>query len=501
MENIESLLITIIYFDHSPKCCVQIVPKESALYSKPVAPASGNNTAPAPLPFCSLTCLRSYQSRPPVKNAATDSTVLPPASFFFSPVVTAGAHPFVGVPIIIENPSLTKSNKVLLKCRRKSGEGNLDSVQRHKTWRNVRWMKYSALNMAHRKQRLLKQDSVSPIDEATQVFPCTTVLKRHGLEDGRVCQLCGVAGDASEHVQGRLLNKAGDAWLHVNCVLWCFGAYETVCGSLVDTKRAFLKAQRTKCTECQRPGAGIPCYEAQCGNVYHLPCAHRIGCSFHSDRSMFCPEHRLAFANITTQLDSLQVPRRVYIERDEDALVARLLQGEEMETDAGQMTFRVGTMVLHSVGQLLPEQLSSGHYHNRSFIYPVGFHVSRFYWSPEVLTQRALYDCRIEEWDADCALCEIHAGKCHYRQRPRFVVELRDTTDPAKVLQRHCSASCAQAWKPFLEQIALLRAAHGRNCLKLFPDQLPAEHLFGLNEPHVIRAVESLPGWFSQNST
>ena len=40
-------------------------------------------------------------------------------------------------------------------------------------------------------------------------------------------------------------------------------------------------------------------------------------------------------------------------------------------------TLRIGSLVLHNVGQLLPHQLQSAVFHNRNFIYPVCFEFDR----------------------------------------------------------------------------------------------------------------------------
>jgi len=33
---------------------------------------------------------------------------------------------------------------------------------------------------------------------------------------------------------------------------------------------------------------------------------------------------------------------------------------------------RIGSLILHNIGQLLPHQLQSSVFHNRNFVYPVG---------------------------------------------------------------------------------------------------------------------------------
>ena len=39
--------------------------------------------------------------------------------------------------------------------------------------------------------------------------------------------------------------------------------------------------------------------------------------------------------------------------------------------DENHYAIRIGSLVLHNIGQLLPHQLSAGHFNNRDFIYPV----------------------------------------------------------------------------------------------------------------------------------
>lgn len=48
------------------------------------------------------------------------------------------------------------------------------------------------------------------------------------------------------------------------------------------------------------------------------------------------------------------------------------------------------------------------------------------------------------------------------------------------------------AWAPFLTSLANLRAAN--DTLRLWPDYLTGDDLFGLTEPAIVRVLESLPG-------
>lgn len=41
------------------------------------------------------------------------------------------------------------------------------------------------------------------------------------------------------------------------------------------------------------------------------------------------------------------------------------------DIDENHYAIRIGSLVLHTIGQLLPHQLSSGFFNNRDYIYPV----------------------------------------------------------------------------------------------------------------------------------
>ncbi len=48
------------------------------------------------------------------------------------------------------------------------------------------------------------------------------------------------------------------------------------------------------------------------------------------------------------------------------------------EHEETSYTLRIGSLVLHNVGQLLPHQLQSAVFHNRNFIYPVCDEIEAF---------------------------------------------------------------------------------------------------------------------------
>jgi [histone H3]-lysine4 N-trimethyltransferase MLL3 len=64
-------------------------------------------------------------------------------------------------------------------------------------------------------------------------------------------------------------------------------------------------------------------------------------------------------------VEKLDALRRIYIEREENQLLAKLFN----HTFPMDMMMRVGSLIFHSIGQLLPEQLKT--FHNSDYIFPV----------------------------------------------------------------------------------------------------------------------------------
>jgi hypothetical protein len=54
-----------------------------------------------------------------------------------------------------------------------------------------------------------------------------------------------------------------------------------------------------------------------------------------------------------------------------EILIGLLFSYMTEEHEETSYTLRIGSLVLHNVGQLLPHQLQSAVFHNRNFIYPV----------------------------------------------------------------------------------------------------------------------------------
>ncbi|CAH8494069.1 unnamed protein product [Schistosoma turkestanicum] len=373
------------------------------------------------------------------------------------------------VPILLQN-TLSKSKPNLKRqhpqqcVANKKRLTNTTVLSKFRKWQGIRWRSY--VSDTHHlsdmpSKRSMVDDTLSPSSSNPAVM-CAP----HS-DDKRVCDLCQGAGDAPEDGAGRLLPLDLDNWIHINCALWCYEVYETIGGSLNNLDVWLAKAKETVCTQCGLLGAGLPCYNPKCSYVYHVPCAIRIRCMFFTDRGMYCPQHQPKEIH-PMQLSSLVVSRRVYINRDENSQVARVVH-----EDSDKHVVRIGGVFLHSIGQLLPHQIDSGNFHNRRNIYPPGMCSTRIYWSMRRPRSRAKY------------VCEILEKNCH----PFFRITAIDR-NMENVSITH--ETCDGAWQIILSRIEALCKEH--KLVKLFPQLLRGEDLFGLNESHVVRAIESLPG-------
>ena len=169
-------------------------------------------------------------------------------------------------------------------------------------------------------------------------------------------------------------------------------------------------------------------------------------------------------------LIDLSVFRNVWIERDE---VAQIQSFMNQYFDEDNYAIRIGNMILHNIGQLLPYQLSSSNFHTQNFIYPIGYRATRFYWSMRNAFKRCRYLCRITEKD----------------NIPEFSITIIEEGFDKEVI----SASTPDSlWSQILERLEDLRIKN--DLVKIFPVYFKGEYLFGLTEPHVIRLIESLPG-------
>ncbi|KAK4472114.1 hypothetical protein MN116_005482 [Schistosoma mekongi] len=373
------------------------------------------------------------------------------------------------MPILLQS-SLSKSKPNLKRqypqqcTTTKKRATNTAILSKFRKWQGIRWRSY--VGDTHHSLALSSRRNA--IDDVPCPFGSNpAVMHAPHSDDKRVCDLCQQAGDAPEDGPGRLLPLDLDSWIHINCALWCYEVYETVGGSLNNLDVWLAKARVTTCTLCGLLGAGLPCYNPKCSYVYHVPCAIKIKCMFFTDRGMYCPQHQPKEIH-PMQLSSLVVSRRVYIHRDENSQVACVVH-----EDSDKHVVRIGGVYVHSIGQLLPHQIDSGNFHNRRNIYPIGMCSTRIYWSMRRPRSRAKYICEILEKD-------FH---------PLFRITAIDR-DMENVTVTH--ETCDGAWQTILSRIETLCKDH--KLIKLFPKLLRGEDLFGLNESHIVRAVESLPG-------
>lgn len=255
-----------------------------------------------------------------------------------------------------------------------------------KKWKGIRWKRLQIV-ISIRKGGSKKESSreVSELMERLRI----TLRPERLPRDKRKCCFCHEEGDGATDGPARLLNIDVDLWVHLNCALWSTEVYETQGGALINVEVALRRGLRTLCAYCQKTGATNSCNRLRCPNVYHFACAIRARCMFFKDKTMLCTQHKLKGPS-EDELIAFAVLRRVYIERDEVKQIASILQrGDRIHL------FRVGGLIFHAVGQLLPSQMAN--FHSPTAIFPVGYEATRIYWSTRLPNKRCRYRCRIGE--------------------------------------------------------------------------------------------------------
>ncbi|XP_032899967.1 histone-lysine N-methyltransferase 2C isoform X13 [Amblyraja radiata] len=351
---------------------------------------------------------------------------------------------------------------VKLKPRPRSLHGGLDGNRPIKRWKGMKWKKWRIQIVIPKEH--LKLVSEQEIDELLNKLG-TSLRPEPMPRDYRRCCLCHEEGDGTTDGAARLLNLDLDLWIHLNCALWSTEVYETQAGGLINVELALRRGLSMKCVFCHKMGATGTCHRIRCTNIYHFTCASKAQCMFFKDKTMLCSLHKPKGPH-EQELTYFAVFRRVYVQRDEVKQVASIVQRGERNH-----TFRVGGLIFHAIGQLLPQQMHS--FHSSVALYPVGYEASRFYWSTRYSNKRSRYLCSIEEKDS----------------APEFVVRVIEQGHEDLVLT---GSSPKRVWQKLLEPIARLRK--DANMLKLFPDYLRGDDLFGLTVSAVTRIAESLPG-------
>ncbi|XP_061122354.1 histone-lysine N-methyltransferase 2C-like isoform X2 [Syngnathus typhle] len=448
--------------------------------------------------FCSPTCSALYSSGP--KAAECAAPLLPQhryannmSSFAvhslpatpLTPSRTAAASPPPRFPsasaITMETKPRLDGLKVKVKLKPHPHAFSEADCQRAKRTKSLRWRRWN-VNVALTSRGPVSDKAVAvPTEEEADVL-----LKKLGAclrpdpfpADQRRCCFCHQQGDGETDGAARLLNLDLDLWVHLNCALWSSEVYETQAGALINVELALRRGLTLRCAHCQQTGATSGCNRLRCTNTYHFTCAIRAHCTFFKDKTMLCQLHRPTLSGpppepcawprhpYDSELRCFAVFRRVYVQRDEARQVAAMVQRGEQ-----RHSFRVGSLLFCAVGRLLPRQMSA--FHDRAAIFPVGYHANRIYWSMRHSNRRCKYMCFIEEQEA----------------RPLFKVKVVENGYNDLVLT---APTPKGVWDQILEPVARLRSSSGM--LKLFPDFLKGEDLFGISASAVCRIIESLPG-------
>ncbi|XP_075602786.1 histone-lysine N-methyltransferase 2C isoform X10 [Balearica regulorum gibbericeps] len=352
---------------------------------------------------------------------------------------------------------------VKLKPRLKAIHSSLDDCRPpSKKWKGMKWKKWSI-------QIVIPKGSFKPpceeeIDEFLKKLG-TTLKPDPVPKDYRKCCFCHEEGDGLTDGPARLLNLDLDLWVHLNCALWSTEVYETQAGALINVELALRRGLQMKCMFCHKMGATSGCHRLRCTNIYHFTCAIKAQCMFFKDKTMLCPMHKPKGTH-EQELSYFAVFRRVYVQRDEVRQIASIVQRGERDH-----TFRVGSLIFHAVGQLLPQQMQA--FHSSKALFPVGYEASRLYWSMRYANRRCRYLCSIEEKDG----------------LPLFVIKVVEQGHEDLILT---DTTPKGVWDKILEPVASVRKES--EMLQLFPGYLKGEDLFGLTVSAVARIAESLPG-------
>ncbi|XP_019734515.1 histone-lysine N-methyltransferase 2C isoform X5 [Hippocampus comes] len=342
----------------------------------------------------------------------------------------------------------------------------------HETWHQVkrpkglRWRKWTVQVVVPRGNSQLPEED--KIDDLLKKLGAS-LRPPVSLRDHRRCCFCHQFGDGITDGPARLLNLDLDVWVHLNCALWSTEVYETQAGALINVELALRRGQTVRCVYCQQTGATSGCHRLRCTNVYHFTCALQAHCTFFKDKTMLCHAHRprgTAGHALEHELRCFAVFRRVYVQRDEVRQMATVVQQPELG-----YTFRIGSLVLHAIGQLTPMQMAA--FHSTTAIFPVGYEACRIYWSMRHGNRRCRYVCSVEEKDG----------------QPEFTIRVIEQGYQDLVLT---DTTAKGVWDQILGPVAEKRTESGT--LKLFPVYLKGEDLFGLTASAVAKITESLPG-------
>ncbi|XP_023128509.2 histone-lysine N-methyltransferase 2C isoform X4 [Amphiprion ocellaris] len=448
------------------------------------------------LVFCSHSCFLLYCSSSPMQSRSTtetkESVSLLPASeqteslskiqhqysnnmssldvhclAQLQPKQSPPSTPPIPFPMAGETPKMeVKSDALKVTVKLKARPRSHDGWHQGKRQKGLRWRKWTVQVVVPRGNSQLPDED--KIDELLKKLGAS-LRPPASLQDHRRCCFCHQFGDGITDGPARLLNLDLDVWVHLNCALWSTEVYETQAGALINVELALRRGQTVRCAYCQQTGATSGCHRLRCTNVYHFTCALQAQCTFFKDKTMLCHAHRprgTAGQALEHELRCFAVFRRVYVQRDEVRQIATAVRQPELG-----YTFRVGSLVLHAIGQLTPLQMAA--FHSPTAIFPVGYEACRIYWSMRHGNRRCRYVCSVEDREG----------------LPEFTIRVIEQGYQDVVLT---DTSAKGVWDKVLGPVAEKRTESGT--LKLFPVYLKGEDLFGLTVPAVTKISESLPG-------
>ncbi|KAM5182449.1 histone-lysine N-methyltransferase 2D [Mantella aurantiaca] len=436
-----------------------LLTQEETVVEKPVNHCYVNNVSN--LDVRQLPVLPEETSPPPSPFVPSPaSPVEPPVAAEPEPVPPPVPSPLPPPP---QSPVLDEAMDILkMKQRARPLDDSIEELRpKIKKWKGVRWKR---LHILITFQKISTRHCEKEVCEVIERLG--TTLKPDTLPpDLRKCCFCHEEGDGATDGPARLLNLDLDLWVHLNCALWSTEVYETQGGALINVEVALHRGLLTKCGLCQKTGATNSCNRIRCPNVYHFACAIRAKCMFLKDKTMLCPTHKLK-GPYEQELSCFTVFRRVYIERDEVSQIASIIRrGDRIHM------FRVGGLVFHAIGQLLPHQMQD--FHSVTALYPVGYEATRIYWSMRHSHRRCSYRCRV----------------CDNNGQPEFSVQVIEYGYEDVIMT---DSSPQALWNRIAEPVARMRRETGM--LRLFPEYLKGEEMFGLTLHAVLRIAESLPG-------
>uniref|UniRef100_H3DCP4 [histone H3]-lysine(4) N-methyltransferase n=1 Tax=Tetraodon nigroviridis TaxID=99883 RepID=H3DCP4_TETNG len=360
----------------------------------------------------------------------------------------------------------TKSDAIKVTVKLKARPRSHEGWHQGKRQKGLKWRKWTIQVVVPRGNSQLPDED--EIDELLSKLGAS-LRPPASLRDHRRCCFCHQFGDGLTDGPARLLNLDLDVWVHLNCALWSTEVYETQAGALINVDLALRRGQSVRCAYCQHTGATSGCHRLRCTNVYHFTCALQAQCTFFKDKTMLCHAHRprgTAGHALEHELRCFAVFRRVYVQRDEVRQLATAVGQPELG-----YTFRVGSLVSHSMGQLTPLQMAA--FHSSTAIFPVGYEACRIYWSMRHGNRRCRYVCSVDDKEGT----------------PEFSIRVIEQGYKDLLLT---DTSANGVWDKVLGPVADKRTESGT--LKLFPVYLKGEDLFGLTVSAVAKITESLPG-------